>query len=349
MNGIEIEKLQEFDGHRLVTFVADAKAGLRGFIAIHRGGLVNPALGATRVWEYETEVECLRDALRLSRIMSYKAALAGLKYGGAKAVLMASPEFMKSRKSFFRAYAEKVNYLGGRFITGTDVGVDNSDVESMKEKTSYVIGSKVDPAYFTALGVFYGIHDAFKHATGSASIRGKAFAIQGVGKTGSKILDLLYRDAKEIFIADTNLRRIREIKKQFPKVHVVPVSQIHRQEADVFVPCALSGVLNGKSVSELRCNIVAGSANNQLEDVSIGVLLHKLGILYVPDYAVNAGGLLSVVEEMKHEVPNERRIKNRIGRARKILQSILRKSKRQNKATSVIANEMAERIFNNRR
>jgi leucine dehydrogenase len=245
MNGTNIEDLPEFDNHKLVSFIHDPKTGLKGFIAIHRGGLNNPALGATRLWEYESETDALRDALRLSKLMSYKSALAGLKYGGAKAALMIPKGGIKNRKEFFNAYAQRINFLSGRFVTGTDVGVEDEDVREMRRETPYVIGAKVDPAYYTAIGVYNGIQAALKEKFGSEKISGRSFAIQGIGKVGMDVLKLLYKDTHKIFIADIDEKRAKLAKKLYPKVKIVPPLAIHKQEVDVFAPCALSRVKDG--------------------------------------------------------------------------------------------------------
>src|SRR3989338_2882294 len=207
----------EFDNHTLVARIDDTSVGLRGYIAIHRNRGA-PSLGATRLWAYATEEEALRDALRLSRLMSYKSALAGLPYGGAKATIIASPEALRDRAALFKAYGKKVNELMGQFVTGTDVGVDEADLQAMKESTSFVIGSGVNSGYFTAQGVYYGIQEAFRHLYGSPDIKGHTFAIQGVGKTGGELLQLLYDDAAQIVIADINEERLREVQRTFPNI-----------------------------------------------------------------------------------------------------------------------------------
>lgn len=346
MNSLAIEKLPEFDNHKLVTFIFDEKTGLRGFIAIHRNGKNMPSLGATRVWNYESETDALRDALRLSKLMSYKSALAGLPYGGAKAALMLPKGGLKSRDAFFDAYAKKIDSLEGKFITGTDVGVTDDDVKEMKKSTKFVIGSKVDPAHYTAVGVFCGIQESLRHVFGTDSIADKTFAIQGVGKTGSQLLELLYPQAKKIFIADIDSKKTKELKSKYPKISVVSPDTIHRQKVDVFAPCALSGVLNTKNVAELQCKIVAGSANNQLSDPTIDNLVYKLGVLYAPDYAINAGGLISVVDELEHPTPSQARILSKVANIRLMLRDIFEKSAKAKRGTSTIANEMAEKIFN---
>ncbi len=347
MKDLAIEKLQEFDNHQVLSFIYDPKTELRGFIAIHRGGVTDPALGATRLWEYESEEEAIKDALRLSRLMSYKSALAGIKYGGAKAVLIASRGVPRNRKEFFRAYAQKINYFRGKFITGTDVGVNDEDIKTMRRETPYVIGTRVDSAYFTAVGVLYGIQAGLEQVFGSGKLKGRSFAIQGIGKVGYNILELLYKNTRKIFIADVDEKCVKEVRKKFPAIKIVSPSVIHKQPVDVFVPCAMSGILNSESVLELRCKIVAGAANNQLESSYIGDLLYKLGILYVPDYAINSGGLIAVVEELEHEVPNQKRILARIEQIKKTLKTIFKRSDKYKCATSTIADKMAEKIFNN--
>jgi len=345
---LEIEKFPEFDGHKFVSFVFDKKSGLRGVIAIHRGGLTSPAMGATRLWGYSSEADAISDALRLSKIMSYKSALAGVKYGGAKAVLIGSDLTPKKRKELCRAYAKRINYLNGKFITGTDVGLEDDDVKIMRKETPYIIGTRVDPALYTAIGVVNGIQACLKKVFGKESIKNHSFAIQGLGKTGFRILKILYRDTKKIYIADIDSKKITKAKKMFPEIKVVPPAKIYKENVDVFVPCALSGVLNSETVSELHTKIIAGSANNQLKSDDIGNLLHKLGILYAPDYVINSGGLISVVDEFENENPNDKRINKKVLKLKTTLKKIFAKSKKQDKATNIIANEMAEKIFNNK-
>ncbi len=347
---VRITNLPEFDDHELVIFVSDSHADLRGFIAIHRGGPMIRSLGATRLWHYDSEMDALKDTLRLSKLMSYKSALAGLKYGGAKAVLMAPAGGLKKRKCLFQAFARKVDVLGGHFVTGTDVGVTGADVKVMRGETRYVIGSKVDPAYYTGLGAFDGIQASLEHVFGSKKVEQRSFAVQGIGKTGSSLIAMLYKKgSQKIFAADIDAAAVRRIKKKFPRVSIVSPRDIHKQSVDVFSPCALNGALNPTSVLELRCKIVAGSANNQLSEERVGRLLMKRGILYAPDYVINAGGLISVVDEMEHKTPDQKRILNRVGKIQKTLRLIFDRSRRYNRATNVVANRMAEKIFNDQK
>lgn len=345
----DIEKLPEFDNHKLVTHFSDKDSGLRGYVAIHRTIEGHPSLGATRLWSYRSETEALCDSLRLSRLMSYKSALAGLPYGGAKAVLIATPKMLKHRADAFRAYAEKINYLGGQFVTGTDVGVEDKDISLMQKTTNFVIGTKIDPAYYTAISVVNAIEVALDKAVGRPEPSRRKFAIQGIGKTGSNILKLLYKNSDTIYMADIDKQKLKAIKKKFPKVKIVRPDDIHKQEVDVFVPCALSGVLNSKNIKELRCSVVAGSANNQLNTPAAGDLLYKLGILYAPDYASNAGGLISVVDEMENKRPSKKRILGRIEKVRTMLEKIFEESEKKKIPTNIVANKIAEKIFNGKK
>jgi len=342
MKDFDFEKLEEFDNHKLVQFIFDRTTGLRGFIAIHRVRNYKPSLGATRLWRYATEIDALKDALLLSKAMSYKSALAGLPYGGAKAVLIFSPKVKKDRRQFFTSYAKKLNDLGGKFITGTDVGVEDRDVKTMKAYTPYVIGTKVEPAFYTAVGVYYGIQEALRHFFGSKDVRGRSFALQGVGKTGLQILKMIYPAAGKIFIADIDKQKVKKAKRRFPRVKIASPASIIRQRVDVFSPCAIGGVLNSKNTTYLRAKIVAGSANNQLKEKYVDSLLYKLGILYVPDYVINAGGLISVVDEMEHKKPSKKKILQKIAHIPETLKSIFNKSTKERKPTGLVANQLAK-------
>lgn len=334
----------EFDRHTRIVSVEDESVGLKGYIAIHRARQA-PALGATRLWTYASDDEALRDALRLSRLMSYKSALAGLPYGGAKAVLMHSPGALTDRAAFFRAYAKKVDELVGQFITGTDVGVNNTDLQVMRAHTKHVIGNGVNSAYFTALGVLGGIQESLKHVSGSPDIAGKTFAIQGIGKTGMELLKLIYSQAGKIFAADINPGRIAVVRYFFPKVQFASPAEIHTQSVDVFAPCALAGALNAVTVPELQCRIVAGSANNQLQDAEAGQQLFARGILYAPDYVINAGGLISVVDQFINTTHDPERIKQQLLKIPHSLRDIFERSKLKGLAADIIADTMAaERI-----
>ncbi|HEY4486647.1 MAG TPA: Glu/Leu/Phe/Val dehydrogenase dimerization domain-containing protein [Candidatus Paceibacterota bacterium] len=340
------QELKEFDNHRLVTCFADEKTKLRAFVAIHRGGIVHPAFGATRIWPYEDESEALADALRLSRLMSYKSALAGLPYGGAKGVIIAPALSAKKKKELLLSYARRINYFKGGFITGSDVGVSRKDVLLMRKESLAIVGVKVDPTPYTAHGVYRGIEACLEHVYGNADMEKRSFAVQGLGKIGFALLELLSRKSKNIAVSDIDGGRVATAKKRYPGIEVVSPAAIHREPVDVFVPCALSGSLNIKTIPEIRASIVAGGANNQLESEEAGDLLFHLNIVYAPDYVVNAGGLISVVHEYEHKKIHATDIKKRVDQIQKRMASILRESEKKKRATNRIANEMAEKIFN---
>ena len=342
---LDFENLPEFDDHNLVVFLRDEKSGLNGFVAIHRGGNKFPAFGATRLWDYESRTDALRDALRLSRMMSYKNASAGIKYGGGKAALI-MPKGKFSKVKLLKAYTEELNRLGGKFITGTDVGLSQDDLTKMMKTTKYLVGSKRNPEYSTAVGLFYSLQAAFKQTFGNESIEGHTFAIQGVGKVGGELLKLIYKDAKQIYVADINKATLAKVKKQFPNVEVVDTKKIHMQKVDVFVPCALSRALNSKTIPKLKCKIVVGSANNQLENSQAAIDLHKRGILYCPDYVVNAGGLIAVVDEYEHNgTMDAKRLEDRIFGIKARLTKILKESKKKNVSPHVVADNLALKIL----
>lgn len=350
METLKIESFPEFDKHRFVGFFYDEKCGLKGFIAIHRGGIDAPAFGATRFWQYESDVDAIRDVLRLSRLMSYKSALANLPYGGAKAVLI-SPAFKNNpqrRRSLLQEYARRVNYLRGSFVTGTDAGLDQQDLTVMRKVSPYMVGARVNPEYFTGMGLFYSTQVCLEEVFGTPSLSGRTFAIQGLGKVGMEFLKLIYADSEKIFAADIDNAKVRRAKRLFPRIQIVSPAAAHKQRVDVFAPCALSDALTRDYVHEMYAKIVAGGANNQLAHAGVGELLYNLGILYAPDYVINAGGLISVTDEFEHPKPSIERVAKKVERIGDTLRNIFAKSKKEHRATNLVADEIAEKIFNNR-
>ncbi len=340
-----IAKLPEFDNHKLILFIYDEATGLEGFIAIHRGNHKIPSFGATRLWNYSSE-EALMDALRLSQTMSYKAALANLKCGGAKSALISKNFSEKSKSEMFKSYAKKVNILRGKFITGADVGLDTHDVKFMRRFSPYFVGINVDPVRYTGLGLLYSIQACLNEVFGSERMEGRTFAIQGVGKIGAELLKIIYPYAKEVYIADIDNSRLKFVKRKFPKVKVSDVSDIHKLEVDVFSPCALYHCINTKNFRSIRSQIIVGGANCQLEKPELSEYLHKSGILYSPDYVVNAGGLISVFDEYESGNTRVKRVSRKVKDIKETMKRILRQSKLEKKAPLEIANRMAEKVFN---
>lgn len=347
----EVSLLSDFDNHTLVSFIEDKENGFRSVIAVHRANPEVPSFGATRLWHYVDSIDGLKDALRLSRGMSYKAALAGLQCGGAKGViLLPKKDISESERTLFiKEYASRVNVLGGNFVTGIDVGVQQEDLEKMRSVSKYIVGFNNNSTEFTALGLYESIRTALKEVFGSSDPSGRSFAIQGLGKVGGGLLDFLYDTAGEtskIFVSDINESLVEMTKEKFPRVIPVSAEEISRQEVDVFVPCALGGGLRHDSIKDFRVKIIAGGANNQLEDESVGDDLHKSGILYAPDYVVNAGGLIAVFDEYKHDTYSRERVETVVRNIPNVLKKIFTESKLENLATNRVANRMAEKIFN---
>ena len=338
--------LKEFENHSSVSFLYDKETGLKSVVAIHRGDSKFPSFGATRVFPYLSEGEALKDALRLSELMSYKCALAGLKYGGAKGVIIVSNK-VKSKNILLKSYAKKLNLLNGNFITGADVGLDDSDVRMMSKISPYFVGIKSHPVRFTALGLLYSLEVCLKEVFGTKSLDNRTFAIQGLGRVGEAFLQLIYKNSGRIVATDLDKSRIKLINKKYPKVEIVAPQDIYKEQVDVFSPCALAGSINSRSINQLGCKIILGGANNQLESEEIGKLLYRLGILYAPDYVVNAGGLISVVDEYEHKSFSPHRTINRLLTIKQKLNKIIELSRIKKKPMNIIADEMAREIFNN--
>ncbi|PIR62108.1 MAG: leucine dehydrogenase, partial [Candidatus Pacebacteria bacterium CG10_big_fil_rev_8_21_14_0_10_44_11] len=263
----------QLTNYKMVLIINEPSCGLQAFIALHTGNKQMPAFGATRFWRYASQEEAFQDSLRLAKFMSYKAALAGLPYGGAKGVIIDYPGI--NREKALKKYAEYVELLGGRFITGSDIGIAQQDVKNWKRLSQYFVGVKVDPVKYTVLGIISGILASLEFRFGSKDPSQKTFAIQGLGKIGSGILQSLYGKAKKIYVTDISKDVVSAIKVRFPKVQVVPVSKIFSVQVDVVVPCALYGAINPTTVKQLKCQIVAGGANNQLASDKMGFELAK--------------------------------------------------------------------------
>lgn len=286
-------------GHEQVVVCHDETVGLKAFIAIHDTTL-GPALGGCRFWDYASEEEALKDVLRLSRGMTYKAAISGLNLGGGKAVIMGDASKLKS-EAFFRTFGRFVNGLGGRYITAEDVNIRVADMEYVALETPYVTGLKSgsgDPSPVTALGTFHGIRASVKHKYGKDSLKGLKVAVQGVGSVGKWLCKYLSEVGAELYISDINKKACEEVAQNY-KAEIIDTNEIHALDVDVFAPCALGAILNDETIPQLKTSIVAGGANNQLLDEKVhGKALVDRGILYAPDYVINAGGLMNVYHEL---------------------------------------------------
>lgn len=290
-------------GHEQLVFCQDKLTGLKAIIAIHDTTL-GPALGGCRFWNYQSEDEAIIDVLKLSRGMTYKAAVANLALGGGKSVIIGDPSKLKSEE-FFRAFGNFVESLNGRYITAEDVNIGVRDINHVAKETKHVVGvtnrpgGSGDPSPYTALGVFYGIKASVKHQLGKDSVEGLTIAVQGCGAVGSNLCQLLHNHGAKLVISDLDHQKVTDLVHKY-SCEVVETSEIHKVKADVFAPCALGGILNAKTITEIGAPIVAGGANNQLlDEKEDALLLQKLDILYAPDYVLNAGGLINVAHEIK--------------------------------------------------
>lgn len=312
MEQMEMSAIKEFDifnkisSHEQVMFCNDPKAGLKAIIAIHDTTL-GPALGGTRMYPYESVEEALNDVLRLSEGMTYKCAAADLDFGGGKAVIIGDPNTDKS-PALFRSFGQYVESLNGRFYTGTDMGTTMDDFVQALKETKFingvpeVYGGGGDTSIPTAKGVIYALKATNKYLFNDDTLTGKTYAIQGLGKVGFKVCEHLLKDGANVIVTDINEQAIKEIeqigKELRNPVTVVKSNDIYSVEADIFIPCAMGGILNENTIPQLNVKAIAGSANNQLQNESHIDELHQRDILYAPDYIVNAGGLISVADEL---------------------------------------------------
>ena len=333
--------LAEHDYEELVFFHDDS-AGLRGMVAIHDTTL-GPALGGCRMYPYATEREAIVDVLRLARGMTYKAAAAGLDLGGGKSVIIGDPHTGKS-DSLFRAFGRRLETLGGRYIATEDVGITTSDIACAALETDHVVGRNReqggagDPAPFTALGVVQGIRACLEEVYGSSSMEGRTIAVQGLGHVGYRLCGMLHNEGARLIVADVEGDVVLQTVREFGAVPVAP-NEIVTAECDVFAPCALGAVVDDESLPRLRCSIIAGAANNVLLEPRHGEALAERGILYAPDYIINAGGLINVAGEL--EGYDEERATDRVMDIYNSVQRIIEVSRRDNVATNAAADTFA--------
>jgi leucine dehydrogenase len=283
--------------HEQVVFCRDHATGLHAVIAVHDTTL-GPALGGLRMWPYQSEQEALIDVLRLARGMTYKSAAAGLQFGGGKAVIIGDSRTHKT-PALLRRFGEQVEELGGKYITAEDMGIGTCDIEVIREVTPHVAGlvdQSGDPSPFTALGTFVSIRAALKHTTGRDDLSGRKVMVQGAGNVGLALIEQLCAVGAEVFAYDINEWALRTAV--VAGARAVSAGEVYTTPVDIYAPCARGATLNPQTIHQLRCSIVAGAANNQLFDESRDALeLHKRGILYAPDFVVNAGGIINISVE----------------------------------------------------
>ncbi|TCP70699.1 Leu/Phe/Val dehydrogenase [Baia soyae] len=313
--------MEKYDYEQVVV-CQDKNSGLKAIIAIHDTTL-GPALGGLRMWTYASEEEAFEDALRLARGMTYKAAAAGLNLGGGKTVLIGDPKKDKS-EALFRSLGRYIEGLNGRYITAEDVGTNVEDMDLIHLETKYVtgispaFGSSGNPSPVTAFGVYKGMKAAAKEAFGSDSLDGLVVAVQGVGNVAYSMCEYLHKENVKLIVTDINEENLQRAVNDFGAIRVSP-EEIYDVECDIFAPCALGGIINDNTIERLKCKVVAGSANNQLREDRHGDMLEARGMVYAPDYVINAGGLINVADELQGYNP-ERAMK----KVEAIYDSILR-------------------------
>jgi leucine dehydrogenase len=338
----------DFDGHESVHFFSDAATGLEAIVAIHSTAL-GPAAGGCRFWSYPSRAAALTDALRLARGMSYKNALAGLPLGGGKAVVL-RPVAVHGRSELFAAFGRAVDSLGGRYVTAEDVGTTVADMHAIATATRFVTGLAAsgavaggDPSPSTAWGVFLGLREAWAHAGRSADLGGVRVAVQGLGGVGFNLCRHLHAAGARLTVSDLDAARVARAVAEFDAVAVAP-AEVLQADVDVLSPCALGAVLNERTIPQIRAALVAGAANNQLATPEDGERLRQRGILYAPDYVINAGGIIRVAcEYLRQGTESEARA--RIARIPDTLRQILQQAARESLPTHVVADRTAERVL----
>ncbi|MFA5250323.1 MAG: Glu/Leu/Phe/Val dehydrogenase dimerization domain-containing protein [Parachlamydiales bacterium] len=341
--GLQIEEI-EVPGYEKILKVTEAKSKLKALIAIHNT-VLGPALGGIRIFPYASLDLALEDVLRLARGMTYKSAVAEVGFGGGKSVIMADPQKDKT-EALLCAFGRAVECLKGKYICAEDVGCSVKDVGVIRKETKYVVGlahekSSGNPAPFTAWGTFRGIQSALKKVFGSDSLEGKTVALQGVGSVGEVLAELLFWHGARVTIADINQAKVAELQHKFG-FKAVAVEQIFQEECDVFAPCAMGGIINDKTLPHLKCRIVAGCANNQLLKPENGEALKARRILYVPDFVINAGGLINVAHETEKRGYHPQSARNKTNQIYDVLTSIYEIAEKKQISTSRAALELGD-------
>lgn len=337
------EMIEAHGKHEAIYYCHDPKVGLKAMIAIHDTTL-GPALGGTRMWNYKNEDEALVDVLRLAKGMTYKASAAGLNLGGGKAVIIGDPKTQKS-EGLFRAFGQYINSLNGKYITAEDVGTCVQDMEYIFMETMWVtgipaeFGGSGDPSPYTAHGVLMGIKASAKEKFGTDDLKGQRVAVQGLGNVGTHLVKYLVEEGAQVIVSDIDPDKIKKHVDKY-KVRSTSPDQIIFEDCEILAPCAMGAIINDQSIERLKCKVVCGGANNQLAEMRHGDFLKERGILYAPDFVVNAGGLMNVFVELEGYAPDRA-----FEKTRKVYQNtekVFSIAKRDNVGTHVAANRLAE-------
>ncbi|WP_282937737.1 Glu/Leu/Phe/Val dehydrogenase dimerization domain-containing protein [Paenibacillus sp. RC67] len=341
---MELWKAMELDNAEQLVLCQDRNSGLKVVIAIHSTSL-GPALGGCRMWDYATEEDAIRDALRLAKGMTYKCAVSGLSYGGGKAVVMGRPDSFR-RKDVFRALGRFIETLRGRYVTGIDLGTTVQDMDVVRLETGYVTDTTGSlcatgdfTAEMTAYGVFLGMNQSLMQDNGSNTMANITVAVQGLGKVGSFLCRYLHGAGARLIVTDVDDQRVRNAVQQYGAAAVHP-DHIYACACDIFAPCALGAILNDSTIPQLQCRIIAGAANNQLAEEKHGIMLNDAGILYAPDYVINAGGIIVTAAELNGY--DESIARRQVERISATLSTVYQASLSEGIATSAAADKLAE-------
>jgi len=335
--------LKAFDDHEQVVFCRDVESGLKAIISIHSTAL-GPSVGGCRKWEYHSDQEAVIDALRLSRGMSYKNAMAGLKMGGGKSVIIGNSKTMKS-EALFRAFGRFLESLNGKYISAEDVGISPSDIAIVHKETNHVVGlegKSGDPSPVTAYGVYKGIKAAAKYRLGRDDLSGLKVAVQGLGHVGYYLCEYLKNEGAKLIVTDINQESINRVVENIGAV-AVDKDEIYGQEVDIYAPCALGATINDVTLPQLKCSIVAGAANNQLAEDRHGDLLKQKGILYTPDYVLNAGGIINISFEHQQGGYQKQDALDKVDEIYETLLEIFEAAEKEGKPTNIIADQLARK------
>lgn len=341
------EEMKKYNVEQVV-FNYDKTSGAMAITAIHDTTL-GPALGGTRMLMYESTNDAIIDALRLSQGMTLKCSAAGVNFGGGKTVIIGDHNQDKN-ELLFRALGKFVEQFSGRYYTGTDMGTESQDFVWASQETGYLIGlsrdhgGSGDTGLTTARGVFVGMEASLKEVYGSSSLENKTVAIQGLGKVGSILIDMVHQAGASIIIDNYKKENTKAIVEKYPDIQVMDYREIHKAECDIFAPCARGGIINSTTIDELNCQIIAGAANNQLEELSFGEKLKDKGILYAPDFVINSGGLIQVAQEAAGQDTSEDKILTKVDGIGPILEDIYSIAKKED----ICTNEAAVNLATNR-
>jgi len=325
---ISAKKYPAYAGHEKLYYFEDKPTKLKGYIAWHNTKL-GPATGGTRLFSYSSKKEAINDVLRLSEAMTYKCAISNLPFGGGKNVIIGSKK-LKNEK-FLIAYAKIIDSFKGKCTTGTDVGISDADAIFMSTITPFILRGnqgKTTTSQMASYGIYIGIKSSLKLLLPKRSCKNIHVAIKGVGKIGLELIKLLMKDNFKVTIADIDKDKVQYIKKIYPSIKIVDYKIIHKIKCDIYSPCAMGNELTTKTIKELNCLIIAGGANNQLKDESLSQNIFERGIWYIPDYLINSGGLIQIVDELDKFGYNKKRVITRLKNIGKTVELIIKQSKR---------------------